>query len=125
MEGGRVNDFIDAFSYQSVAVMFNGEKYFSDGVTTKADGKYSFFIIKVDANGEFLADVFEYEGDTITDCIVAFENAPIWNGKTFYDVESEMTWVDWWYERESVKKYYLIDYEIFQETSKSGLLKNV
>ena len=95
MEGGRVNDFIDAFSYQSVAVMFNGEKYFSDGVTTKADGKYSFFIIKVDANGEFLADVFEYEGDTITDCIVAFENAPIWNGKTFYDVEGEMTWVDW------------------------------
>ena len=113
MKGGRVNDFIDAFSYQSVAVMFNGEKYFSDGVTIKADGKYSFFIIKVDANGEFLADVFEYEGDTITDCIVAFENAPIWNAKTFYDVESEMTWVDWWYERESVKKYYLIDYENF------------
>ena len=27
MEGGRVNDFIDAFSYQSVAVVYKGEKY--------------------------------------------------------------------------------------------------
>ena len=95
MEGGRVNDFIDAFSYQSVAVMFNGEKYFSDGITTKSNGKHSFFIIKVDENGVFLEDVYDYEGDSITDCISAFENAPIWKGKTFYDVENEMIWVDW------------------------------
>ena len=76
MEGGRVSDFIDVFSYQSVAVMFEGEKYFSDGIITNPNGKFSFFIIKVDANGNFLADVFEFEGDTITDCIEAFENAP-------------------------------------------------
>lgn len=95
MEGGRVNDFIDAFSYQSVAVVYKGEKYFSDGITMKDDDKYSFFIIKVDDNGEFLSDVYEFEGDSITDCIVAFENATIWDGKSFYDVENEMTWVDW------------------------------
>ena len=95
MEGGRVNDFIDAFSYQSVAVVYKGEKYFSDGITMRDDDKYSFFIIKVDDNGEFLSDVYEYEGDSITDCIVAFENATIWDGKSFYDVENEMTWVDW------------------------------
>ena len=95
MEGGRVNDFIDAFSYQSVAVVYKGEKYFSDGITMRADDKYSFFIIKVDDNGKFLSDVYEFEGDSITTCIVAFENAPIWNGKSFYDVENEMTWVDW------------------------------
>ena len=95
MEGGRVNDFIDAFSYQSVAVVYKGEKYFSDGITMRADDKYSFFIIKVDDNGKFLSDVYEFEGDSTTACIVAFENAPIWNGKSFYDVENEMTWVDW------------------------------
>ena len=95
MEGGRVNDFIDAFSYQSVAVVYKGEKYFSDGITMRDDNKYSFFIIKVDDNGGFLSDVYEYEGDSITDCIIAFENATIWNGKSFYEVESEMTWVDW------------------------------
>ena len=95
MEGGRVNDFIDAFSYQSVALIFKGEKFFSDGITTNSNGKYSFFIIKVNENGDFLQDIFEFEGDTITDCINAFENAPIWDGKTFYDVENEMKWGDW------------------------------
>lgn len=38
MKGGRVKDFIDAFSYQSVAVVFQGEKFFSDGITTTPDG---------------------------------------------------------------------------------------
>ena len=95
MEGGRVNDFIEAFSYQSVAFTYKGDKYFSDGVTINQDGKYSFFIIKVDNNGEFLADVYEYEGSSVADCIKAFENIPVWDGKKFYEVENEMTWVDW------------------------------
>ena len=95
MEGGNINDFIDAFSYQSVAVIFRGEKYFSDGITTKQNGKHSFFIIKVNDNGEFLKDIYEFEGNTTTDCIIAFENAPIWAGKTFYEAEKEMIWVDW------------------------------
>lgn len=95
MEGERVNDFIDAFSYQSVAVVFQGKKFFSDGITTTPDGRHSFFIIKVNENGDFLEDVYEFEGETITDCIEAFEKAPIWDGKTFYNAESEMMWVDW------------------------------
>ena len=84
-----------SFSYQSVALIYRGERYFSDGITTNSNGKYSFFIMKVNDNNEFLQDIFEFEGDTITDCINEFENAPIWNGKTFYDVENEMKWVDW------------------------------
>ena len=66
MEGGRVNDFIDAFTYQSVAVIFRGEKFFSDGITTKPDGRHYFFIIKVSDNGDFLEDVFDFEGDSRT-----------------------------------------------------------
>lgn len=95
MKGNTLTEFLDAFSYQSVAVTFKGEKYFSDGITKNADNKYSFFIIKVDNNGEFLADVYEYEGNSVADCITAFENAPVWNGKTFYNAENEMTWIDW------------------------------
>lgn len=94
MEGGRINDFIEAFSYQSVAVMYKGEKYFSDGIIFKENGKYMFFIIKVDENCNFISDVYDFEGNSADDCISAFVNAPIWNGKTLYDVEKEMTWVD-------------------------------
>ena len=95
MEGGQVNDFIDAFSYQSVAVIFKGEKYFSDGITSCSVGKYSFFVIKVNERGECLEDVYDFEGTSIPECIVAFENAPIWDGKTFWQAEQEMEWVDW------------------------------
>lgn len=95
MEGGRVSDFIDAFSFQSVAVVYKGERYFTDGITTNEKGKYYFFVIKVNNNCEFLEDVFDFEGNSIAECITALENAPIWGGKTFYDAESEMTWVDW------------------------------
>ena len=94
MEGGRVNDFIDTFSYQSVAVVFKGKKYFSDGITSDVNGKFSFFVIKVDEKGEFLEDVYDFVGNSIPDCISAFENAPIWDGKTFWQAEQEMEWVD-------------------------------
>lgn len=95
MEGGHVNDFMDAFTYQSVALIFRGEKYFSDGITTMPDGRHSFFVIKIDENGEFLEDVYEFTGNTIADCVNAFESAPIWAGKTFYEIERETEWVDW------------------------------
>lgn len=74
---------------------FKAKSFFSDGITTTPDGRHSFFIIKVNENGDFLEYVYEFEGETITDCIEAFENSPIWDGKTFYNAESEMTWVDW------------------------------
>lgn len=95
MEGGKVTDFIDAFTYQSVSFVFKSEKFFSDGIVVNSDGKYYFFIIKVDSDGNFLEDVYEFWGDSISDCVFAFENAPIWDGKTFYEVEKKMTWVDW------------------------------
>ena len=94
MKGGRTNDFIDAFSYQSVAVIFKGEKYFSDGITSDLNGRFSFFVIKVDEKGEFLKDVYDFKGNSVPDCISAFENAPIWDGKTFREAEQEMEWVD-------------------------------
>ena len=94
MKGGQANDFIDAFSYQSVAVIFKGEKYFSDGITSDANGRFSFFVIKVDENGELLKDVYDFESNSVPDCISAFESAPIWDGRTFWEAEQEMEWVD-------------------------------
>ena len=94
MKGGQANDFIDAFSYQSVAVIFKGEKYFSDGITSDLNGRFSFFVIKVDENGELLKDVYDFESNSVPDCISAFENAPIWDGRTFWEAEQEMEWVD-------------------------------
>ena len=42
-----------------------------------------------------MEDVYDFEGTSIPECIAAFENAPIWDGKTFWQAEQEMKWVDW------------------------------
>lgn len=76
-------------------MLFKNERYFSDGITFQLDGKFMFFIIKVNENGEYLSDVFEYTGISISDCLEAFENAQIWDRKTLYMVEHEIKWIDW------------------------------
>ena len=95
MEGGQVIDFFDAFYYQSVEFIFKGESYFSDGRTSLSVGKSSFFVMRGKERGECLEDVYDFEGTSIPECIAAFENAPIWDGKTFWQAEQEMEWVDW------------------------------
>jgi hypothetical protein len=38
--------------------------------------------------------IFSVEKKTQNLCIEAFEDAKIWGGKSFWDVENEMEWVD-------------------------------
>jgi hypothetical protein len=37
---------------------------------------------------------WSYEADTTLECVEAFLKARIFNGKTFWEVESEINWVD-------------------------------
>lgn len=95
MEGGKIKDFIESFSYQSVAVIFKSQKYFSDGISQNENGKYTFYIDLWDNEGNSKETVYEFTGDSISECIEAFENAPIWDGKSFYQAEQEIEWIDW------------------------------
>ena len=38
--------------------------------------------------------LWEYDGATIEECQNAFLEAPIFNGKTFWDAEQQIEWVD-------------------------------
>ena len=38
--------------------------------------------------------IFSTTKASAIECIEALEEAPIWNGKSFWDVESQMKWVD-------------------------------
>ena len=38
--------------------------------------------------------VWEYNGSSITEGQEEFQTAPIFDGKTFWEVEQEMEWVD-------------------------------
>lgn len=96
MEAGNVNEFLDCFTYQSVAVMYKGRKYFTDGVCfDKSAGIYSFAIDEWNDKNEFVRQVLKAEAATVSDCLELFEEAAIWDGKTFWEAEGEMVWVDW------------------------------
>lgn len=38
--------------------------------------------------------VWEYNGQSLSEAQEEFQNAPIFNGKTFWQVEQEIEWVD-------------------------------
>ena len=38
--------------------------------------------------------IWEYDGKTIEECHEAFLGAPIFDGKTFWDAEQDIEWVD-------------------------------
>lgn len=94
MTGGNVNEFIDKLYYEDHYVLYNGSKYFFNGCQhKKSDGKtLSVFLEVYDLTSS--KTVFTTEKLTADECIEAFENAPVWNGKTFYEVQDSMQWVD-------------------------------
>lgn len=93
MIGGNLKDFLESFTYQSAFFKFHGEIFFTDGIVDDENG-YRFFICRWDGSNDLAEYVFEYTGCSKSDCIDAFCHAPIWNGKSLYDVESEVTWLD-------------------------------
>lgn len=38
--------------------------------------------------------IWEYSSSDSNECVQAFLDAPLWDGKKFYDVEKEITWTD-------------------------------
>lgn len=94
MEGGSVNDFLDCFTYEGVYVVYQNEKYFTDGIRPTKNKTYSFFVMVLNDKYEWVRDVFEFEGATKQKCFDAFTTTPFWNGKTFYEAEKDMEWTD-------------------------------
>ena len=43
--------------------------------------------------------VWKYKSKDSSECVQAFLNAPLFDGKTFMEVESEITWTDEWFNK--------------------------
>ena len=80
MIGGNPNDFLDRiYSCQDTIYIYKGIKYWFQGyMPDSADNK----------------DIWSYDATTIEQCKQAFIDAPIFDGKTFWDVEQDIEWVD-------------------------------
>ena len=95
MVDGDVRNFIEKLYYEDHYVIYNGEKYFFNGCQTKTspDGNVEYVSLEV-YNLTTDKTIFSTKKSFASDCILDFEEAPIWNGKTFWEVENEMQWVD-------------------------------
>lgn len=96
MKNGNVDEFIDHTTYEECAVMYRGTKYFFYGMRFhKEKGVYSYDIAQWDAFGDHVRYVFQTTSDTPDKLLAIFYATPLWDGRTFWEAESEMEWVDW------------------------------
>lgn len=95
MINGNANDFIDKLSYEDHYVMFDRKKYYFNGCQTSKN-KFG-EIIRVKMEIYDLTNnltVFSVIKKSVSECLADFQKAKIFNGKSFWDVEKEMEWVD-------------------------------
>ena len=92
MEAGNVNQFLEEITWQEETILFNGKKYFFNPWEHQGIGRLE--IQQWNLKDEWVSDFFYVEGNTTEECVKKMVAAPIWDGKTFWEAESEMTWTD-------------------------------
>lgn len=95
MINGNANNFIDKLSYEDHYVIFDNKKYFVNGCQIEKDTYGTIICVILEVydltNG---STVFSTSQNSISECLMAFEKAKIWNNKNFWEVENEIEWVD-------------------------------
>lgn len=97
MENGKLKDFIETIGYNDNILEYKGKYYLFVGFDyNELIKKYTFTVYEV--NGKGYGDIidikFQYQGVSPQFCIENFLKAKIWDGKSFYEVEKKMTWID-------------------------------
>ena len=96
MKGGNVYKFIDQTTFEECAVIYNGVKYFFHGlIFDKENNEYSYVIDVWDNNGNYDKTVFNKTAPTLEKCLEFAQNEPIFDGKSFWEAETDMEWVEW------------------------------
>ena len=92
MINGNPNEFLEVVaSGQDITYKFKEDIYWFQGYN-KGD-KFRMEIFKhIPAEEGF---TWECEEETYLDCLNRFINDPIFDGKTFWEVEQEIEWGDW------------------------------
>lgn len=92
MIDGNPRDFIDtAYTGQDIVYLYHGIKYWFQGYTLEGGichmEVYQYQPPKED-------EIWSHDDMSMEKCLEAFLQAPIFCGKTFWEAEQEITWVD-------------------------------
>jgi len=96
MIDGNARKVIEDIYSQDVEIIFEGKEYFINGCSCAFDEKGNVKRARLEVYDMTTEDedafiIFSVECKTQDECVQAFESAPIWNGRTFWDAEHEMT----------------------------------
>ena len=109
MKNGNLTQFLDTGWYTEAVLYFNGHVYWCEGTTDFETGITTFFVDswKAECDGENYHQYLNESGDLI-DCKRVLEikgsdhdtikqqflTAPVFDGKTFWQVEKDLVWVE-------------------------------
>lgn len=90
MINGNPHEFLEhIYSGQDTPYKFEGEKYWFQGFTVEKG--FHMEIFRCSPPYDYL---WKYTGSSPLECMEEFQSAPIFDGKSFWDVEKEIEWVD-------------------------------
>lgn len=93
MTNGNPNAFLDRiYSGQDTVYVFRGNKYWCQGYARQGAQIWRLEVFQCAPPLDGF--VFEYESKSVIECVEAYIKAPIFEGKSFWEVESEIKWVD-------------------------------
>ena len=100
MKGGDADEFIDYLMDGGASVRHKGYVYhFSGFVYHPGQHKCRVSIEKYRWTKEpfedFMELVYYYTSDEEEDCINHLTEDILWDGKSFYQLEKALTWIDW------------------------------
>lgn len=91
MINGNPNEFIDAiYTCQDIVFIYDKTKYWFQGYIVENKVHMEIFQYEPAKDGY----IGEYNGQSLSEGQENFQNAPVFNGKTFWQVEQEIEWVD-------------------------------
>lgn len=88
MKGKRIREFLEDLNWNAeTEFTWRGGNYLITGYIN-SDGTYTLVLYATDAEGKAL---FTHTSSSRGECVHAFEKAKVFDGRTIYDVESEIT----------------------------------
>ncbi len=99
MINGNTSEFVDNLYYGSeMYFMYKNKRYFIQGWVEDSIHylvlDYDYENMDTSDNHAFSGYLWEHKSSDTNECVQAFLDAPLWDNKTFYEVESEITWMD-------------------------------
>lgn len=96
MKNCRTIEFLEHTQYEECAVLYNNTKYFFHGLMfDENEGQYTYVVDVWDKGNRYEKTVINVSENNAQACIDKALKENAFEGKSFWDVESDLEWIEW------------------------------